>query len=202
MNIQIEQLISEKIAKIDLMLDLEGSDRKMLQLACKDFAFYIKLNSQAAGCTEEYLNKILQVRKIELECFLDVWVARWMNKWQERVKLLIGTYNKDLKDTKNLEKADVVLKTLDCKSELIKVAQATLINNGEICGSEMLAEHVVKLELASTPSNVTDKIQALALLSNIIVRARQIAKSCGPLIFVEVNKAYYASSKTAYTRMG
>jgi hypothetical protein len=162
----------------------------------------MKLNSQANGCTEEYLDKMLQFRKIELGCFLDVWVAKWMKKWQERVKLLIGTHSKDLKDSKNLEKADELLKSLECKTELINIAQATLINNGEICGSEMLAEHVVKLELASNPLEVTEKVQALTIVRNIMSRARQIAKSSGPLIFVEVNKAYYASSKAPYTRMG
>ena len=196
MSNYIEKLIEEKITKADSTLDLKGSDRKMLHLACKDFAYYIKYNCKTSYQVElDQLEKISQQEKLELESFLSVWVARWMKKWQERVKLLIGKQNKKelFQESKNIEKAEPLWQTLECKAEILAIAQSTLINNDEICGSELLAEHAVKLELASNALNISDKTQALTFLSNIMHRAKEIAKNQGPLLYVEVNKSYYAA---------
>ena len=76
MSNYIEKLIEEKITKADSTLDLKGSDRKMLHLACKDFAYYIKYNCKTSYQVElDQLKKISQQEKLELELFLSVWVA-------------------------------------------------------------------------------------------------------------------------------
>jgi hypothetical protein len=196
MSSHIERLIEEKTAKADLTLDLQGSDRKMLRLACKDFAIYMRFNHKTSYCTDlDHLEKLSQKEMLELDSFLSVWVAKWMKKWQERVKLLIGKQNKNefFHDLKNLEKAEPLWQTLSCKTEIIDIAQSTLINKGEICGSELLAEHAVKLELANSPLDISDKEQALTFLSNLMHRANEIAKNHGPLLFVEVNNSYYTA---------
>jgi hypothetical protein len=187
--------MEEKITKADLTLDLHGSDRKMLRIACKDFINYVKFHRNTSyQLNRDHLEKISQKESIELEAFLSVWVARWMKKWQERVKLLIGEQNKNehFQDFKNLEKAEPLWQTLDSKAEIIDIAQNTLINNGEICGSELLAEHAVKLELAKNALDLADKAQALTFLCNVMHRANEIAKNHGPLLFIEINKSYYA----------
>jgi hypothetical protein len=196
MSNYIEKIIEEKIAKADLTLDLQGSDRKMLQLACKDFTNYIKFHRNTSYQVKlEDIEKISQEESLELNVFLSVWVAKWMKKWQERVKLLIGKHNNDesFRDFKNLEKAEPLWKNLDCKAELIDIVQSELINNGEICGSELLTEHTLKLELVNSTLDLSDRAQALTFLRNIMRRANEIAKNRGPLLFVEVNKSYYAT---------
>ena len=116
-------------------------------------------------------------------------------KWQDRVKLLIGKQNKEesCRDFKNLEKAEPLWQTLECKAELIDAVQSILINNGEICGSELLAEHTLKLELVNSTLDLSDRAQALTFLGNVMHRANEIAKNRGPLLYVEINKSYYAS---------
>jgi hypothetical protein len=196
MSSYIEKIIEEKIAKADLTLDLQGSDRKMLQLACKDFTNYIKFHRNTSYQVRlEDIEKISQEESLELYSFLSVWVAKWMKKWQERVKLLIGKHNNDesFRDFKNLEKAEPLWKNLNCKAELIDIVQSELINNGEICGSELLTEHTLKLELVNSTLDLSDRAQALTFLRNVMRRANAIAKNRGPLLFVEVNKSYYAT---------
>jgi hypothetical protein len=196
MSNYIERIIEEKISKTDLTLDLQGSDRKMLQLACKDFTNYIQFHHNTSYQIKlDDLEKISQKESSELKSFLSVWVAKWMRKWQERVKLLIGKQNKEesCRNFKNLEKAEPLWQTLDCKAELIAIVQSTLINNGEICGSELLAEHTLKLELVSSTLDLSDRAQALTFLCNAMHRANEIAKNRGPLLFVEVNKSYFTS---------
>ena len=58
----------------------------------------------------------------------------------------------------------------------------------------MLAEYALKLELAKEDLDLSNKVQALTFLNNVIRRAHEIANTKGPLIFVEINKSYYASA--------
>jgi hypothetical protein len=193
----IETLIAEKIKKIDSTLDFQGSDRKVLQLACKDFANYMKFNGKSTYNLrlEEKLEKFSREETAELESFLTIWTAIWMKKWQERVKLFIGNQSRNEFNElyKTLDKAGPIWQTLDCKEELIDIAESTLINNGEICGTQILAEYALKVELAKNNLNLTDKAQALTFLNNVMNRAHEIAKTSGPLMFVEASKAYYSS---------
>jgi len=193
----VEKLISDKIKKIDSTLDFQGSDRKVLQLACKDFANYMKFNCKSTYNLrlEEKLEKFSREETAELESFLTIWTAIWMKKWQERVKLFIGNQSRNEFNElyKTLDKAGPIWQTLDCKEELIDIAESTLINNGEICGTQILAEYALKVELAKNNLNLTDKAQALTFLNNVMNRAHEIAKTSGPLMFVEASKAYYSS---------
>ena len=196
MSNYIESLIEEKIAIADLALDLQGSDQKMLRLACKDFNNYMKFQHNSSYRIElDQLEKISQKESLELEAFLTVWVARWLKKWQERVKLLIGKQkkNESSEDAKNLKNSEPICQTLEHKTELIEIAQSTLINKGEICASELLAEHVLKIELANNALDISDKGQAITFLCNLIHRVNEISKNNCPLLFVEVNKSYYTS---------
>jgi len=193
----VEKLISDKIKKIDSTIDFQGSDRKVLQLACKDFANYMKFNCKSTYNLrlEEKLEKFSREETAELESFLTIWTAIWMKKWQERVKLFIGNQSRNEFNElyKTLDKAGPIWQTLDCKEELIDIAESTLINNGEICGTQILAEYALKVELAKNNLNLTDKAQALTFLNNVMNRAHEIAKTSGPLMFVEASKAYYSS---------
>jgi len=95
MNI-IEILLSEKLKTKNPMLDIFGSDRKVLQIACQDLTNYLRVHWNLVGresseCElvdklEEYYNE----KPNELQEFINLWTGMWLNKWKERVKLLIG----------------------------------------------------------------------------------------------------------------
>ncbi len=193
----IEQLISEKIKKISPTIEAQGSDRKVLQLAYKDFANYMKFSSKSTYSSnfEEKLDTISKNNLPELDSFLTIWTGMWINKWQQRVKLFIGnSAKKELNDLQQTySKAEPAWKNLECKEELIDMVKSMLINNGEICGSEMLAEYAVKTELTKNKLDLKNKQQALTFVNNVTHRVHAIAKTTGPLMFVEVTKSYYNS---------
>ncbi len=193
----IEQLITEKIKKISPSIDAQGSDRKMLQLAYKDFANYMKFSSKSTYSLnfEEKIETISKNNHPELDAFLTIWMGMWVLKWQQRVKLFIGNNaKKELNDLQQTySKAEPSWKNLECKQELIDMVKSMLIDNGEICGSEMLAEYAVKMELTKNNLDLKDKQQALTFVNNVTHRVHAIAKTTGPLMFVEINKAYYSS---------
>ena len=189
----IEALIADKFKKIDSTVDLQGSDRKLFKLACQDFANYMKFKYKSLKDLT-FEKKLSKKELLELEAFLSIWTASWMKKWQERVKLLVGNQRKtefnDLQKT--LEEAQSAWEALDCKEELIDIVESVLIKNGEICGTQILAEHVLKMELTKDDLEFGNE-KTVEFLINVMRRARVTSQTSGPLMFIEINKAYYAS---------
>jgi hypothetical protein len=196
----VEIMLGEKLKDADPALDIMGSDRKVLQVACQDFTNYLKfhwnlIGKEANQCElVERLEKLFKEDTAELEAFLTVWTGIWFKKWKERVKLLIGNQNANKwnKMSKTLFDAEPLWRKIEHKQELQEVVIATLIKNGEVCGTEILAENLLKMELGEKNlQNVNDKDRLFTTLNNSLRKAREMAQSRGPLIFVKVDKGYY-----------
>ncbi len=199
----LEILISEKLKDADSALDITGSDRKVLQVACQDFTNYLKfhwdlMGKEASQCDlVEKLERIFKEEPSELEEFLTVWIGMWFKKWKERVKLLIGDQNANKwnKVSKTLSNAEPLWRKIDHKQEILEVVVATLIKNGEICGTEILSENLLKMELGEKRVQLlNDKEQVCTILNNALRKGRDMAQSRGPLIFVKIDKGYYGTT--------
>lgn len=198
----IEILLSEKLKDRNPMLDVLGSDRKVLQIACQDLTNYLKVHwelvGKEAGECElvERLEKFYNENAAELEEFLRIWTGIWLEKWKERVKLLIGNENakKWNKTTKNLNNVEPLWKNLANRKEMEEVVTLTLVKNGEICGTSILAENLLKMELSEKTNEYSSEAkQTLTIVNNTLRKARELARSKGPLIFVKIDKGYYQS---------
>jgi hypothetical protein len=196
----VEIMLGEKLKDADPALDIMGSDRKVLQVACQDFTNYLKfhwnlIGKEANQCElVEKLEKLFKEDAAELEAFLTVWTGIWFKKWKERVKLLIGNQNANKwnKMSKTLADVEPMWRKIEQKQELQEVVVSTLIKNGEVCGTEILAENLLKMELGEKNlQNFNDKERLFATLNNALRKAREMAQSRGPLIFVKIDKGYY-----------
>lgn len=196
----VEIMLGEKLKDADPALDVMGSDRKVLQVACEDFTNYLKfhwnlIGKEASQCElVEKLEQLFKENPSELDEFLAVWAGIWFKKWKERVKLLIGDQNanKWSKMSKTITDAEPLWRKIENKQELQEVVVATLIKNGEICGTEILSENLLKMELAEKRNQyLNDKERIFITLNNTLRKAREMAQSKGPLIFVKIDKGYY-----------
>ena len=197
----IEILLSEKLKDKNPMLDVLGSDRKVLQIACQDLANYLKVHwdlvgREASDCElVEKLESFFNENPTELDEFLNIWTGIWLRKWKERVKLLIGAENTKRwnKVTKILDNAEPLWNKLSNRQEMQEVITSTLVRNGEICGTSILAENLLKMELGDEKKKayLNEKEQLLSVMNNTLRKARELAQSKGPLIFVKVDKGYY-----------
>ena len=198
----VEIMLTERLKDADPALDILGSDRKVLQVACQDFTNYLKFHwnlicKEASNCElVDRMDLFYKENPAEFEAFLTVWTNIWLKKWKERVKLLIGDQNanKWSKVTKTLNSAEPLWRSLEHKQEVMEVVISTLIKNGEICGTEILSENLLKMELGEKNNQRSDeKEQILTVLNNALRKAREMAQSRGPLIFVKIDKGYYNS---------
>jgi hypothetical protein len=198
----VEIVITEKLKDADPAIDVLGSDRKVLQVACQDFTNYLKYHWALIGKEAnnfelvEKMEQFFKENPQELEAFLTVWVGIWLKKWKERVKLLIGNQNQSKwnKVAKTLANAEPMWRNMLHKQELIELVVGTLIKNGEICGTEILSENLLKMELGENCTRcMGEKELVLNVLNHALHKARDMAQSKGPLIFVKIDKGYYHS---------
>jgi len=199
----IEIMLTEKLKDVDPALEITGSDRKVLQVACEDLTNYLKyhwnlIGNEASQCElVERLEGLNKENSTELEQFLTVWTGIWFKKWKERVKLLIGNQNasKWSRVSKTLNNAEPYWRELEHKQEIKEVVVATLIKNGEICGTEILSENLLKMELSEKRVQyLGDKERVFTIVNNALRKARDMAQSKGPLIFVKIDKGYYSAA--------
>ena len=199
----IELLLSEKLKDKNPMLDVLGSDRKVLQIACQDLTNYLKVHWDLVGkeaneCdVVERLEKFYNENPSELSEFLNIWTGIWLAKWIERVKLLIGNENSKgwNKVTKILNNAEPLWKSLSNRREMEEIIATTLVKNGEVCGTSILAENLLKMELGEEKRDyINGEEQVVNVVNNALKKARELAQSKGPLIFVKIDKGYYSSS--------
>ena len=196
----VELMIGEKLKEADPALDIMGSDRKVLQVACQDFTNYLKFHWNLMGKESnqcelvEKLENLFKEDSYELEAFLTIWIGIWFKKWKERVKLLIGDQNANRWNniSKAINNAEPIWKKLEHKQELQEIVITTLVKNGEICGTEILSENLLKMELGEKRvQDVSDKERVFIVLNEALRKAREMAQSKGPLIFVKIDKGYY-----------
>jgi hypothetical protein len=195
----IETMLSKKIKEAEPTLDLLGADRKVLQVVFQDFTNYLKFNWNLAEETNildhaDKTEQLHEVDPVEIESFLTVWSGIWLKKWKKRVNLLIGNQNQNelSKAPETLAKTEALWTKLECREEMIGLVVSVLIKNAEICGTKIIAENLLKMELRKKiDQDINNKEQVLAILNNALRQAREIAQRTGPLISIKVDKSYY-----------
>ncbi len=200
----VETLMSEKLIEKNPLIDVLGADRKVLQIACQDLTNYLKFHWDISGTDAgqcevvERLEKLYEQNPEELQEFMSVWSGMWLKKWGERVKLLIGNENSKRWNnvTKILNNAEPIWARLSNRHQMEDVVISTLIKNGEICGTSILAENLLKMELGDEKKKYpSEKEQTLNVVNNALRKARDLTQSKGPLIFVKVDKGYYQATQ-------
>jgi len=200
----IELLLLESLKKKNPLLDLERTDKKVLQVAYQDFINYLKtfwdISSSNRVCEYEIaekLHKFYVKNPEELIEFMHIWAGLWLKKWNERVKLLIGNDEKGKlrKMNKTLILGEPLWFQLRKREKIKEYVIKTLVRNGEICGTSILAENLIKMELGSSFEKRKHKLNNIEnrvyLLNNALRRARELSKSKGPLIFMRIDKRFF-----------
>ncbi|MGD0160670.1 MAG: hypothetical protein ABSB89_10300 [Candidatus Bathyarchaeia archaeon] len=196
----VEILLSNKLKDKNPMLDILGSDRKVLQIACQDLTNYLKVHWDLVGnetseCdVVERLERFFNEEPSELDVFLSMWTGIWLSKWEERVKLLIGNENSKKWNhvAKVLSNGEAAWGKLSNRQEVEDIIISTLVKNAEICGTSILAENLIKMELGEENKDYeSDEEYILNVVNDTLRKARELTQSKGPLIFVKVDKGYY-----------
>ncbi|MCK4478599.1 hypothetical protein KAU88_08765 [Candidatus Bathyarchaeota archaeon] len=199
----LELMLSQYLKDRNPLLDLQGSDRRVLQIACEDLMNFLKVHWRLIGkenCDCDLIDKVhkyFEENSEEFSEFVGIWAGLWIKKWNERVKLLIGNDASPQwsKVNKQLKNADSLWRQLKSRREVKDVLVESLVRNGEICGTSIMAENLLKLELGACEKKQgwrSEQEKLLNILNTTLRKARQLSHSKGPLIFVKIDKKYFA----------
>jgi hypothetical protein len=174
-------------------LDLHGSERKLLDFAYQDLETCIKLKWK--GTNPDDIEEALDTEEgqEELRAFLKVWTNQWLEKWRERVTLCQQTPQFSLRHLKTKKKAMKIFKRMNEGQELKKMVVQKLINEGEVCMAELIAENLIIEEIAyrlninggKTP---TDKstLEPWHILQEVLPRVKRLRDRKTPLIHLKL----------------
>ncbi len=199
----LELLLSQCLKDHNPLLDLQGSDRRVLQIACEDLMNFLKVHWELIGQENGDYDLIDKVHNYfeenpeEFSKFASIWSGLWIKKWNERVKLLIGNEGSSQwsKVNKQLRDSESLWRQLKKRGEMKEILVKSLIRNGEICGTTIMAENLLKLELGSCEEKhgwMSEEEKLFNLVNNTLRKARQLSYSKGPLIFVKIDRKYFA----------
>lgn len=196
----VEALLAEKLRSRNPTLDFSGPDRRILQIACQDLKNYLKVCWGLVGREGsgqellEMFESFYWMEPKQLGEFLDLWSGMWLRKWRERVKLVTGDeeWRRWNGTAKTLRRGEKVWMNLANRREMLDIVASTLVKNGEICGTSILAENLLKMGLGENAGKYMDSREGIVnVVNNVLRKARRLARSRGPLIFVRMDRGFY-----------
>lgn len=208
----INALIFNNLDEICPLLNLTGEDRKVYEICIGDFKNYanyldrnhMKVDKQVSSnfpfsqqvVIEEIIsifarnqNELIQNIQDtkEVEEFVHSWVKLWWKKWQYRTKIIFKEQPNSF-DAKahpvldNFAKEEI--------SELICIVTDKLIQYGEICCVNIIADALVKKDIQAVQKSEWTTQDKLNLIPRLQREAREMSYTHGPLVFIKANKEY------------
>jgi len=174
-------------------LDLYGQERSLLDFAYHDLETCLKVKWRDTNPDE--LEEALKVedRQEELKAFLKVWTTQWLEKWRERVTLCQELPHFSLGHLKTKRKATKIFKRMENGQELKKLVEQKLINQGEVCMAELIAENLIIEEIAyrlkmNSGKTPTDKtvLEPWSILQEVLPRVKRLTERRVPLIHLKL----------------
>jgi hypothetical protein len=174
-------------------LDLYGPERSLLDFAYRDLETCLKLKGVNITSEKEEKTLLDEFRQEEMKAFLKVWTKQWLEKWRERVTLCQKTPHFSFGHAKTKRKAAKIFKRMAKGQELKKLVAQKLINKGEVCMAEMIAENLIVEEIAyrlkmNSGKTPTDKnaLEPWNIYQTVLPRIKRLTKRKVPIIHLKL----------------
>ena len=174
-------------------LDIYGSERKLLDYAFHDLETCLtaKMSDSTEADIENALND--EAYEDEVRSFLKVWTKQWLEKWRERVTFCQKIPQFSFEHLKAKKKAVKISKRIKNGNELKKMIVQRLINNGEVCMTELIAENMIIEEITSrlimnkgrVPVDKT-LLDQWSIFQQVSPRVKSLAKRKTPIIHLKL----------------
>lgn len=192
-NLIIAPWLAKELEREIPDLDIYGSERKLLDFAYRDLETYLEIENCEANFEdiEEFLDNGIQTD--EIQSFIKVWTKQWLEKWRQRVTLCQQMPQISLSFLKIKNKATKIFKEMEKQEELKKLVTQKLINKGEVCMAELIAENLIVEEIAhrlkmNKGKHSIDKIilDPLSIFQEIIPRVNRLTERRTPIIHLKL----------------
>lgn len=168
-------------------------DYQLILYASKDLETWlkVKLNTDDNRVIYESLERYLKSKPEDLKMSINFWAGMWLKKWRERVRVLSTKFKMPPNYTEKIHKAKKIYQEMDYKGELKSMAIRKLINQGEICMVDFIAENIIIEEIAKRVQKIDKNItpivlDPLSIYNSISSRIMRLSKDKGPLVYLNI----------------
>jgi hypothetical protein len=169
------------------------SDYQMVIYASKDLEIWlkVKMNADDNRVIYERLEENFGTKPGDLRLSINFWAGMWLKKWRERVRILSTRFEMPPDHIERIRKARRLYQNIDYKSELKHMAVKKLVDYGEICMIEPIAENLIIEEIAKHIQkgnrNLTlVALNPLSIYNAVSGRISRLPKEKGPLIYLNI----------------
>lgn len=131
----------------------------------------------------------------ETKQFINFWLRTWLKKWEKRVKILDEEQEMPFENGfEDKKRKDELWPLISKKSEMIDLVVQSMIKNGEVCATSLIAKNLIKAEIRRY-SELYDlegregvkKIEKnlLNIINRVVARVRVLRSREGPLVYLK-----------------
>jgi hypothetical protein len=184
----VELVIQDKFREKVPFLHFDSDGRQLFSLCCEDFWSYLAfletnfpaIKNNTANRTS--LGRPSEAVTEEVTEIISVFVGLWKKKFCQRVKFVEKLPTNDQMGEMRASAGQRA--TGRELAGLIEKTKEALVRNGEICGTTILAETLVRKCLSeSRPGTANQTIQ-----NRLVEEAKQLARVSGNLLFMHLKK--------------
>ncbi|RLF16162.1 MAG: hypothetical protein DRJ97_01690 [Thermoprotei archaeon] len=168
----------------------EPEGRMLANVAVNDFRNYVKYKPPSPN--------------VDQGEYADCWAERWLDKWRERVKLVFRPQDGHVfaKHEKLIRDTSFLWSRFPHLNEALELVVDALIDVGEICFTNLLAESTLRGELlrykqlCRSDEEALRRIQVdpLKVVKEAMYRAKSLRHVKGPLVWLRVDEHIWRSS--------
>lgn len=168
------------------------TDYQLVVYASKDFETWLKVKMDIDDIRVIYkrLEEDLRNNPRDFRTSLNFWVDMWLKKWRERVRILSTKFEMPRDHVERIKRARKILQEMDWKNELKAMTIKKLVEYGEVCMIEFIADNLVVEEIAKRLQRANkDAIVALdplSIYSAVSSRIMRLPKERGPLVYLNI----------------
>jgi hypothetical protein len=175
-NPKILYWLAQELEKQIPDFDPNGQDRRLLAFAYQDLETCLGVRWKVANSHElrMMVTEAVKNRWEELKAFLKIWTGQWLEKWRERVSLFQNKPKFSKRYLESVRKAKKMYAEMEKRQELKRLIVQKLVNQGEVCMAELIAESLIIEEIAHQLNNNSRKA---SMKKNMLNRSRPFKES-------------------------
>jgi hypothetical protein len=174
-------------------------DRQLLIFTCQDLVTCLEVMWKATDRSQVYMlfRQAAENRPIEVKAFLKVWVSHWLMKWRERVNIFQRMPKLCKRHLETLRIAKTLYKSMEkrfCFQKLKLLIIQKLVNQGEFCMVQLIAESLIIEEIAHKLNRNRGKksmkktlLNPAEMTQNLLAKIKTLSERKTPLIYVKIS---------------
>lgn len=172
------------------------TDYQVVAYASKDLETWlkIKLDVEDVGVLYKKVEEMYRENPKDFKVSISFWADSWLKKWRERVRILSTKFEEPKEHAERIKKARKLYQEMDWKNEIRRMIIKKLIEHGEICMVEFIADNLVVEEIARHLQSANNKLIALdplRIYDAVSSRIARLSKERGPLVYLSIKPGLF-----------